>query len=93
MGVHTGDSITVAPAHDPVGPASTSVMRDMPPKDMDPGDRCLDTGGSNIQFADQPQADGAPGGDRDANPRVSPLLGAGQQGHRLPHRQASPPSS
>ena len=45
----------------------------------------VETGGSNVQWAINP-ADG-----RmvviEMNPRVSPLLGAGVQGHRLPHRQ------
>ena len=45
----------------------------------------VETGGSNIQFAVNPET-----GRMvviEMNPRVSPLLRAGLQGHRLPHRQ------
>ena len=45
----------------------------------------VETGGSNIQFAVDPET-----GRMivvEMNPRVSPQLGPGLQGHRLPHRQ------
>ena len=82
MGVHTGDSITVAPAqtltdkeYQIMRNATLAVLREIG----------VDTGGSNVQFAINP-TDG-----RmiviEMNPRVSPLLGAGFQGHRLPDRQ------
>ena len=82
MGVHTGDSITVAPAltltdkeYQRMRNASIAVLREIG----------VDTGGSNVQFAIDP-ADG-----RmvviEMNPRVSRSLGAGLQGHGLPDRQ------
>ena len=82
MGVHTGDSITVAPAltltdkeYQIMRNASIAVLREIG----------VETGGSNVQFAVNPE-DG-----RlvviEMNPRVSALLGAGLQGHRLPDRQ------
>jgi carbamoyl-phosphate synthase large subunit len=81
MGVHTGDSITVAPAltltdkeYQIMRNASIAVLREIG----------VETGGSNVQFAVNPK-DG-----RliviEMNPRVS-LLGAGVEGHRLPDRQ------
>ena len=45
----------------------------------------VETGGSNVQFAVNPGGR-AHGGDRDEPAGVA-LLGAGLQGHRLPHRQ------
>ena len=82
MGVHTGDSITVAPAltltdkeYQRMRDASIAVLREIG----------VETGGSNVQFAVNPA--GRPhGGDRDEPARVA-LLGAGLQGHRLSHRQ------
>ena len=82
MGVHTGDSITVAPAqtltdkeYQLMRDASLAIIREIG----------VETGGSNIQFADQPG--GRPhGGDRDEPAGVA-LLRARLQGHRLPHRQ------
>ncbi len=82
MGVHTGDSITVAPAltltdkeYQIMRDASIAVLREIG----------VETGGSNVQFGINP-ADG-----RmvviEMNPRVSPLLRARLEGHRLPHRQ------
>jgi carbamoyl-phosphate synthase large subunit len=73
MGVHTGDSITVAPAQTLSGQripvmrdASFAVMREIG----------VDTGGSNVQFAINPR-DG-----RmiviEMNPRVSRQLGVGE---------------
>ena len=87
MGVHTGDSITVAPAltltdreYQRLRDIGIAVIREVG----------VDTGGCNIQFAVNP-ADG-----RviviEMNPRVSPLLRAGQQGDRLPDRQDRRPA-
>ena len=82
MGVHTGDSITVAPAqtltdkeYQLMRDAAVAIIREIG----------VETGGSNIQFARQPR-DGRHGRHRDEPARVA-LLGAGLQGHRLPHRQ------
>jgi carbamoyl-phosphate synthase large subunit len=82
MGVHTGDSITVAPAqtltdreYQILRNASHRVLREIG----------VDTGGSNVQFAINPD-DGPHGRDRD-EPAREPLVGAGLQGHRLPDRQ------
>ena len=82
MGVHTGDSITVAPAmtltdreYQHLRDLSIGIIRAVG----------VDTGGCNIQFAVNP-ADG-----RvvviEMNPRVSRSQRAGVQGHRLPDRQ------
>ena len=82
MGVHTGDSITVAPAmtlSDPeyqqMRDASFAVLRRIG----------VETGGSNVQFAVDP-VDRPPGRHRDEPARVA-VLGAGLQGHRVPDRQ------
>jgi hypothetical protein len=82
MGVHTGDSITVAPAqtltdreYQIMRNASIAVLREIG----------VDTGGSNVQFAINPK-NGAHGGDRDEPARVA-FLGAGLEGDRLPDRQ------
>ena len=82
MGVHTGDSITVAPAltltdkeYQRMRDASIAVLREIG----------VDTGGSNVQFARQPRRR-AHGRHRDEPARVA-LLGAGLEGHRLPDRQ------
>ena len=77
MGVHTGDSITVAPAqtlsdleYQRMRVASLAILEKVG----------VETGGSNVQFAVNPQTG------RliviEMNPRVARL-----QGHRLPHRQ------
>ena len=82
MGVHTGDSITVAPAmtltdreYQRMRDVAIGIIRAVG----------VDTGGCNIQFAIDPD-DG-----RmiviEMNPRVSRSLGAGVQGDRLPDRQ------
>ena len=82
MGVHTGDSITVAPAqtltdkeYQRMRDAAMAIIREIG----------VETGGSNIQFAINP-ADG-----RmiviEMNPRVSRSVGAGVEGDRLPDRQ------
>jgi carbamoyl-phosphate synthase large subunit len=80
MGIHTGDSITVAPAqtltdkeYQIMRNASMAVLREIG----------VETGGSNVQFSVNPK-DG-----RliviEMNPRL-PLLGAGLESHRLPDR-------
>ena len=82
MGVHTGDSITVAPAltltdkeYQLMRTHSINVLREIG----------VETGGSNVQWAVNPE-DG-----RmvviEMNPRVSAILGSGLQGHRLPDCQ------
>ena len=82
MGVHTGDSITVAPAqtltdkeYQRMRDASLAILRKIG----------VETGGSNVQFAINPR-DG-----RmiviEMNPRVSRSQRPGQQGDRLPDRQ------
>ena len=82
MGVHTGDSITVAPAQ---------TLTDVEYQRMrDAAIACIrrigvDTGGSNIQFAVNP-ADG----DMvviEMNPRVSRVERAGVEGHGVPDRE------
>ena len=82
MGVHTGDSITVAPAmtltdreYQHLRDLSIGIIRAVG----------VDTGGCNIQFAVNPD-DGRRGRHRDEPARL-PLLGAGLQGDRLPDRQ------
>ena len=82
MGVHTGDSITVAPAltltdkeYQRMRSASIAVLREIG----------VETGGSNVQFAVDPKT-----GRMvviEMNPRVSRSLGAGVEGDRLPDRQ------
>ena len=82
MGVHTGDSITVAPAqtltdkeYQIMRDASIAMLREIG----------VDTGGSNVQFAINPD-DG-----RmvviEMNPARVALVGAGVEGDRLPDRQ------
>jgi hypothetical protein len=82
MGVHTGDSITVAPAqtltddeYQKMRDASLAVMRRIG----------VETGGSNVQFALNP-ANGDMIDHRDEPARVA-FIGAGLQGHGLPDRQ------
>ncbi len=82
MGVHTGDSITVAPAltltdkeYQRMRDAARRIIRRVG----------VETGGSNIQFAINPE-DGAAGRDRDEPARLA-IVGAGLEGHRLPDRQ------
>ena len=82
MGVHTGDSITVAPAqtltdreYQAMRDAAIDVIREIG----------VETGGSNIQFAVDP-ADRPHGGHRDEPARVA-LLGTGVEGHRISDRQ------
>ena len=83
MGIHTGDSITVAPAMT-LSDTTFQRMRDMAINMMRSiGDFA---GGCNVQFAVSPDEN------EDIiaieiNPRVSPLFGAGVQSDGVPHRQ------
>ena len=82
MGVHTGDSVTVAPAmtltdreYQRMRDTAIAIMRAVG----------VDTGGCNIQFAVEPRT-----GRMvviEMNPRVSRCVRARLQGHRLPHRE------
>jgi carbamoyl-phosphate synthase large subunit len=87
MGVHTGDSITVAPAQT-LSDVEYQKMRDA-------AFACIrrvgvETGGSNVQFAVDPVT-GRAGGHRDEPPGVA-QLGAGVQGHGLPDREDRRPA-
>ncbi len=82
MGVHTGDSITVAPAqtltdkeYQIMRNASLAVLREIG----------VDTGGSNVQFVGQPE--GRPHDRHRDEPARVAFVGAGLQGHRLPDCQ------
>ena len=87
MGVHTGDSITVAPAqtltdkeYQRMRDASLAVIREIG----------VETGGSNIQFAIHPQT-----GRMiviEMNPARQPLQRLGLEGHRASRSPRSPPS-
>ena len=91
MGIHTGDSITVAPAQT-LTDKEYQIMRDASIACM--REIGVDTGGSNVQFAVNP-ADRPHGRHRDEPARLA-LLGAGLEGDRLPDRQgrgASSPSA
>ena len=87
MGVHTGDSITVAPAqtltdkeYQRMRDASIAVIREIG----------VETGGSNIQFAVDPST-----GRMvviEMNPRGQPLQRPGLEGHRVSPSPRSPPS-
>ena len=84
MGVHTGDSITVAPAltltdkeYQIMRDASIKVLREIG----------VDTGGSNVQFAVEPST-GTPPRHRD-EPQGLALVCAGLEGNRFPDRQGS----
>ncbi len=82
MGVHTGDSVTVAPAltltdkeYQIMRNASIAVLREIG----------VDTGGSNVQFAVNP--DNGRLVVIEMNPRVSRSSALGVEGDRLPDRQ------
>ena len=82
MGVHTGDSITVAPAqtltdreYQRMRDAAIAIIREIG----------VETGGSNIQFAVDP--DDGTLVVIEMNPRVSRSLGARVEGDRLPDRE------
>ena len=82
MGVHTGDSITVAPAQT-LSDVEYQRMRDA-------AFACIrrvgvETGGSNVQFALDP--DQRRHGHHRDEPAGVALVGAGLEGHRLPDRQ------
>jgi carbamoylphosphate synthase large subunit len=86
MGVHTGDSITVAPAqtltdkeYQRMRDASLAVIREIG----------VETGGSNIQFAINPKR--ADDRHRD-EPARQPLQRPGLEGDRLSRSPRSPPS-
>ena len=88
MGVHTGDSITVAPGADADRQGVPAAARR--PRCAIIREIGVDTGGSNIQFGVNPQ-DG-----RmvviEMNPRVSRSSRAGLQGHRATPSRRSPRS-
>ena len=80
LGVHTGDSIVVAPVqtltdqvHQRLRSAALAIIRALGVE-----------GGCNVQFALSP--DSTEYAVIEVNPRVSPLVGAGVQGDRLPDR-------
>ena len=82
MGVHTGDSITVAPAltltdkeYQIMRNASIAVLREIG----------VETGGSNVQFAVNPE-DGTARCDRDEPARVA-IVCIGLQGNRVSDRK------
>ena len=82
MGIHTGDSITVAPAqtlsdkeYQLLRNASIAILREIG----------VDTGGSNVQFSINP-ARRPHDRHRDESARVA-FVGAGVQGHRIPDCQ------
>ena len=82
MGVHTGDSITVAPAqtltdreYQKMRDAAIAVMREIG----------VETGGSNVQFAVNPHR-WPHDGDRDEPARLA-FVGAGVEGDRISDRQ------
>ena len=82
MGVHTGDSITVAPAQT-LTDVEYQAMRDA-------AFACIRRVGVETGRLQRPVRRGpdrrTPGGHRDEPPGL-PLLGPGLQGHRVPHRQ------
>ena len=82
MGVHTGDSVTIAPAQT-LTDALYQELRDQAIRVI----RAVgvETGGSNIQFAVSPET-GRGGRDRDEPTRLA-LLGAGLEGDRVPDRE------
>ena len=87
MGVHTGDSITVAPAQT-LSDVEYQAMRDA-------AFACIrrvgvETGGSNVQFALDPD-ERRHGHHRD-EPPGQPVVGPGLEGHRLPDRQDRRPA-
>ena len=82
MGVHTGDSITVAPAmtltdreYQHMRDVGIAVLRAVG----------VDTGGCNIQFAVHPET--GPAGRHRDEPAGVAVVRAGVQGHRLPDRE------
>ncbi len=82
MGVHTGDSVTVAPQQTLSDPLYQKLRDQALTVIRAVG---VETGGSNIQFAVNPR-DRRDRRDRDEPARLA-LLGARLEGHRLPDRQ------
>ena len=83
MGVHTGDSITVAPAqtlsdveYQRMRAASLAILEKIG----------VETGGSNVQFAVNPENRPHDRHQR-SNPRVSRSSALASEGHGLPHRE------
>ena len=87
MGVHTGDSVTVAPQQT-LSDRQYQELRDQAIKVI----RAVgvETGGSNIQFAVNPKTDEIVV--IEMNPRVSRSSGARLEGHGLPDRQDRRPA-
>ena len=87
MGVHTGDSVTVAPAADALRRAVPAAAR--------PGDHGHPRGRGGDGRLEHPVR-GQPGHRRDRGHRDEPArlaqLGAGVEGHRLPDRQDRRPA-
>ena len=87
MGVHTGDSVTVAPAADALRPPVPGAAR--PGARRDPRGRRRDR---RLQHPVRGQPGGRRGGgDRDEPARVA-LLGAGVEGDRVPDREDRRPA-
>ncbi len=87
MGVHTGDSITVAPAQTLTDPRIPEHARLGPPDRAQRG-----RGNRRLQCPVRCQSSGwTSGGDRD-EPTGQSLLGAGLQGHRLSRLPKWPPT-
>lgn len=82
MGVHTGDSITVAPAADPDRQGIPA-----PARRLHRGAAQDRRGHRRLQRAVRHQRADRPGGRHRDEPARVALLGAGVQGHRLPDRQ------
>ena len=82
MGVHTGDSVTVAPAQTLTDPLYQELRDQAIEVIRAVG---VETGGSNVQFAVNPR-DGRDRRDRDEPARLA-LLGARLEGDRLPDRE------
>ena len=92
MGVHTGDSITVAPAHDAHRTGSTRRLRDAANAVI--REIGVETGGSNMQFAVSPRR--RPHLVIEMNPRVSRSSALASKATGYPDRQdrrASSPSA
>ena len=81
VGVHTGDSIVVAPSQT-LADKEYQMLRTAA---LDIITALEIEGGCNVQFALNP--DSFEYAVIEVNPRVSPLLRPGFQGHRLSHRQ------
>ena len=80
MGVHTGDSYCTAP----MLTIAPDLQERLQKYSYDIVEAIEVIGGTNIQFAHDPKTGRVVV--IEINPRTSPLLGPGLQGHRLPHR-------